>query len=143
MARKDDLRRQREGTIINLTSKKQETDLGSALTTVVRVLTDQFGVVLKHEPQWKLNEVVSRLRSHFPDVDFHYHFDSSAMRPDGGVLSVVDRQGNARPVLITEVKNQVGKLVIEVSEKVLRRELSAKESQEAHIKSLVEEVKMN
>ena len=44
---------------------------------------------------------------------------------------------------ITDVKNQVGKLVIEVSEKVLRRELSNKESQEAHIKGLVDEVTLN
>ena len=44
---------------------------------------------------------------------------------------------------LTEVKNQVGKLVIEVSEKVLRRELENKEAQEAHIKGLVDEVKLN
>jgi F-type H+-transporting ATPase subunit b len=44
---------------------------------------------------------------------------------------------------ITEVKNQVGKLVIEVSEKVLRRELNNKKDQEEHIKSLVNEVKLN
>ena len=44
---------------------------------------------------------------------------------------------------ITDVKNQVGKLVIEVTEKVLRRELSSKDSQEAHIRSLVDEVKLN
>ena len=44
---------------------------------------------------------------------------------------------------LTEVKNQVGKLVIEVSEKVLRRELGNKDAQEAHIKELVDEVKMN
>ncbi len=44
---------------------------------------------------------------------------------------------------LTDVKNQVGKLVIEVSEKILRRELANKEAQEAHIKSLVNEVKMN
>lgn len=44
---------------------------------------------------------------------------------------------------ITEVKNQVGKLVIEVSEKILRRELGNKEAQESHIKGLVDEVKLN
>jgi len=44
---------------------------------------------------------------------------------------------------ITDVKNQVGKLVIEVSEKVLRRELGNKESQEKHIMGLVDEVKLN
>jgi F-type H+-transporting ATPase subunit b len=44
---------------------------------------------------------------------------------------------------ITEVKNQVGKLVIEVTEKVLRRELSNPAAQEAHIKEMVEDVKLN
>ena len=44
---------------------------------------------------------------------------------------------------LTEVKNQVGKLVIEVSEKVLRKELSNKQAQEEHIKGLVDEVKLN
>lgn len=44
---------------------------------------------------------------------------------------------------LTEVKNQVGQLVIEVSEKVLRKELANKEAQEAHIKGLVDEVKLN
>jgi len=44
---------------------------------------------------------------------------------------------------LTDVKNQVGKLVIEVTEKVLRKELSNKEAQEAHINELVNEVKLN
>ncbi|HEX5654788.1 MAG TPA: F0F1 ATP synthase subunit B [Chitinophagaceae bacterium] len=44
---------------------------------------------------------------------------------------------------LTEVKNQVGKLVIEVSEKVLRKELGNKDAQETHIKGLVDEVKLN
>ena len=44
---------------------------------------------------------------------------------------------------LTDVKNQVGKMVIEVSEKILRRELANKAEQEIHIKGLVEEVKLN
>ena len=44
---------------------------------------------------------------------------------------------------ITDVKNQVGKLVIEVSEKVLKRELGNKEAQEVHIRGLVNDVKLN
>jgi F-type H+-transporting ATPase subunit b len=44
---------------------------------------------------------------------------------------------------LTEVKNQVGKLVVEVSEKLLKRELANKDAQEAHIKELVDEVKLN
>lgn len=44
---------------------------------------------------------------------------------------------------VTEVKNEIGKLVIEVTEKVLRRELDNKEAQEALIRGLVDEVKLN
>lgn len=44
---------------------------------------------------------------------------------------------------LTDVKNQIGKLVIEVSEKILRRELNDKKAQEEHIKGLVDEVKLN
>ena len=44
---------------------------------------------------------------------------------------------------ITDVKNQVGTLVIEVAEKVLRRELGNKAEQETFIKQLTNEVKLN
>ena len=44
---------------------------------------------------------------------------------------------------LTDVKNQVGALVIEVAEKVLRRELNDKPQQEKYIKQLAEEVKLN
>ena len=44
---------------------------------------------------------------------------------------------------IIDVKNQVGNLVIEVSEKVLRSELANKKEQEAYIGKLSEEIKLN
>lgn len=44
---------------------------------------------------------------------------------------------------LTELKNNVGKLVIEVSEKVLRRELSQKEAQEKYIRELSQNVELN
>jgi F-type H+-transporting ATPase subunit b len=44
---------------------------------------------------------------------------------------------------IIDLKNQVGNLVIEVSEKVLRRELGNKAEQEKYIKDLADEVKLN
>lgn len=106
MARKTDLRKQRTGTVINTTSKRQETDLEVALKRVESQLIKQFNIKLIHKPQWKLSDVVASLRKSFPDVEFHNHFDKSSMRPDGGILSLVDRDQVARPILITEVKNQ-------------------------------------
>ena len=50
---------------------------------------------------------------------------------------------NQKMAAITELKNQVGNLVIEVSEKILRRELSNKADQENYIKKLSEEIKLN
>lgn len=44
---------------------------------------------------------------------------------------------------IVDLKNQVGKLVLEVSERVLRRELSDREAQEEYIKELSDKVELN
>jgi F-type H+-transporting ATPase subunit b len=52
----------------------------------------------------------------------------------------IQQQKNAA---LTDVKNQVGKLVIEVSEKVLRRELANRTEQENYIKGIAENVKLN
>ncbi|GGH77028.1 F-type H+-transporting ATPase subunit b [Filimonas zeae] len=44
---------------------------------------------------------------------------------------------------LADVKNQVGTLVIEVAEKILRKELANKAEQENYIKQLAEGVKLN
>ena len=52
----------------------------------------------------------------------------------------ITQQKNAA---LTEVKNQVGSLVVEVAEKVLRRELSNKAAQETYIKEIADGSKLN
>ncbi len=54
--------------------------------------------------------------------------------------AAIAQQKNAAMV---DVKNQVGALVINVAEKVLRKELSNKADQESYIKQIAEEVKLN
>jgi F-type H+-transporting ATPase subunit b len=44
---------------------------------------------------------------------------------------------------LIDVKNQVGSLVIDISEKILRRELSNKSEQENYIRQLAGEVRLN
>jgi F-type H+-transporting ATPase subunit b len=44
---------------------------------------------------------------------------------------------------ITEVKNQVGLLAIELSEKILRKELAGKDSQEKYAAELTNDIKLN
>ena len=52
----------------------------------------------------------------------------------------ITQQKNAA---LTQVKNQVGTLVVEVAEKILRKELSNKAEQESYIKQIAEGVKLN
>ena len=103
---RSELRVSRTGTVINLTSSQQEGDMAEALVEVVDRLVRKFGARFEHVRQWRLHEVVDRLRHLFPDVDFFYNFESSAMRPDGGILSLLGKDGGSFPVLIAEVKNQ-------------------------------------
>lgn len=106
MSKKADLRKQRDGTIINHRSKKDEGKLGSSLEILRARLEKEFKLDLIHEKEWKLKDVVGKLRHLFPDVEFSYKFDTSAMRPDGGILSIQSKTGVLFPILITEVKNQ-------------------------------------
>jgi len=110
MARKKDLRTQRAGTVINATSQKQESDVVRALTTVTDELQKRFPakISLIHEKQWYLKDIVAELRHTFPDVGFHHHFDTSSIRPDGGILFLKAPAADklSYPILISEVKNQ-------------------------------------
>lgn len=92
--------------ILNLTSKKQETTVGKALEVTLERLKEAFPVALDHKPNWVLAEIVAKLREEYPDVSFATPLPTSSMRPDGGVVSMVDGEGADHPVLIVEVKNQ-------------------------------------
>ncbi|HEY1020935.1 MAG TPA: F0F1 ATP synthase subunit B [Flavisolibacter sp.] len=60
------------------------------------------------------------------------------------IIIDAQQQINAQKMAaITDVKNEVGKLVIEVTEKVLRRQLATSEAQEQHIKGLIDDIKLS
>lgn len=52
MAKKQQLRTTRAGTIINATSKKQESDVIQALTVVVQYLMDKYGKIPQGKIEW-------------------------------------------------------------------------------------------
>jgi type II restriction enzyme len=106
MANKENLRKQRTGTIINNTSEKREGKAAMALNKVTLHIINKFDVKLIHESNMYLKDVVAKLRTIYSDVDFSYNFDTSSMRPDGGILYLVSKDSEKFPILITEVKNQ-------------------------------------
>ena len=44
---------------------------------------------------------------------------------------------------LTEVKNEIGNLALEVAEKILRKQLNSSEGQEAYMKMLADDIKLN
>jgi len=106
MASKDNLRKQRDGTVINNTSEKREGKAAFALSKVMLYIINKFGVKLEHESNLYLKEIVEKLKNTYSDVDFSYNFETSSMRPDGGILYIIAKDGQKFPILITEMKNQ-------------------------------------
>jgi len=107
MAGKLDLRDIRSEMVINRVSKRQEKALDRAVQRVISALQDKFGnLTFGHQAQWLLRDVIADLEKTFPDIDFHYYFERSAMKPDGGILSLISKDEKAYPVLIAEKKNQ-------------------------------------
>lgn len=106
MAHKHRLRLNRAGTVINMTSKQQESSLGKALQNVVVRLAEDFDVSLRHDSRWKLDNIVTSLKKDFPEIHFYTPSSKSSINPDGGILSIHDPEGGLYPVLIAEAKNQ-------------------------------------
>ena len=106
MAKKDQLRVTRTGTIINATSKEQEKTVIQALELVAERIQRNYGVKLSHKKDWLLKDIVGDLRDHFPDEEFFHYFDNTGIRPDGGILCLVGKDEVMYPLLISEVKNQ-------------------------------------
>jgi len=106
VAKREDLRRVRAGSIINVHSSKMESELIKALEKTVLLLDSEFEIELVHEPRIFLRDIVGDLRRDYPDVKFDYLFDTSFLLPDGGILYLKARDGTKRVVLISEAKRQ-------------------------------------
>lgn len=106
MAKRDQLRKTRTGTVINRHSKRQETLLIQALKNAVEQIVKEFEVTLHHQSDVLLKSIVAELRQKFPDVPFNHFFDNTSLRPDGGVLFLVAQNGGLHPILISEAKRQ-------------------------------------
>jgi type II restriction enzyme len=106
VAEKHRLRINRAETIINLTAKQQESELGEALKRTTAELLDRFNLDLVHRRSWLLSDIVARLSENYSEVDFYTPSPRAHMKPDGGFLSLRGKDGDDYPILISEVKNQ-------------------------------------
>lgn len=127
--------------------KKREQSIADSLITAERVKEEMAQLKSENEALLaKAREERSQLLKEARETKDRIINEAKEQAKTEANKIIVESQAaiNAQKMAaLTEVKNQVGKLVIEVSEKVLRKELANKEAQEAHIQGLVDEVKLN
>ena len=127
--------------------KERETSIADSLATAERVKAEMSQLKSENEALLaKAREERAQLLKEARDTKDRIISEAKEQAKIEANKIVVDAQAaiqQQKMAALTDVKNQVGTLVIEVAEKVLRRELGNKSEQESYIKQLAEEVKLN
>lgn len=107
MARKEQLRKQREDTVINKKSKREDKQCEKVVNELIGEIEAEFSIKLRWEKKIMLVDIIASLREIYPSVKFaDPEKETSFMTPDGGITYIIDKCGNKYPILIAEVKNQ-------------------------------------
>ena len=127
--------------------KDRETSIADSLSTAERIKAEMAQMKSEHEALLvqAREERAQMLKEARETKEKIISESKEAAKVEANKIIVDARAAieTQKMAALTDVKNQVGKMVIEVSEKILRRELGNKEQQESHIKELVKEVKLN
>src|SRR5687767_10714240 len=127
--------------------KERENTIADSLATAERVRAEMSQLKSENEALLaKAREERAQLLKEARDTKDRIISEAKEQAKIEANKIVIDAQAaiqQQKMAALTDVKNQVGTLVIEVAEKVLRRELGNKSEQENYIKQLAEEVKLN
>ncbi|HEY4149426.1 MAG TPA: F0F1 ATP synthase subunit B [Chitinophagaceae bacterium] len=127
--------------------KERETGIADALATAEKVKLEMTQLKSENEALLaKAREERAQMLKEAKDTKEKIISDAKEAAKTEANRILIDAQASIeqqKNAALTEVKNQVGILVIEVAEKVLRRELANKSEQENYIKQLANEVKLN
>lgn len=127
--------------------KERETGISDALATADRVKLEMAQLKNENEAMMaKAREERSAMIKEAKETSDKMLSDAKEKAKSEYDRIVADAQSaiqQQKMAAITDVKNQVGNLVIEVAEKVLRRELGNKTEQEKYIKQLADGVELN
>lgn len=127
--------------------KERETGIADSLATADRVRAEMADLKSENEALLLLARE-ERAQMIKEAKEIHDRMISEAKEKakiefDRIVAEAQDSIIQQRNAALTDVKNQMGKLVIDVSEKVLRRELSNRSEQENYVNELAESIKLN
>ena len=127
--------------------KERETNIADSLATAEKVKAEMSQLKSENEALLaKAREERAQLLKEARDTKDRIISEAKEQAKIEANKIVVDAQAaiqQQKMAALTDVKNQVGTLVIEVAEKVLRRELGNKSDQESYIKQLADDVKLN
>ena len=127
--------------------KERESTIADSLATAERVKAEMSQLKSENEALLaKAREERAQLLKEARDTKNRIISEAKELAKIEANKIVIDAQAaiqQQKMAALTDVKNQVGTLVIEVAEKVLRRELGNKTEQESYIKQLADEVKLN
>jgi F-type H+-transporting ATPase subunit b len=127
--------------------KTRETNIADSLATAERVKAEMAQLKSENEALLaKAREERAQMLKEARDIKEKIINEAKEQSKVEANKIITDAQAaitQQKMAALTDVKNQVGNLVIEVAEKVLRRELGDKAQQEIFIKKLADEVKLN
>jgi F-type H+-transporting ATPase subunit b len=127
--------------------KERETHIADSLSTAEKVRAEMAQLKSENEALLaKAREERAQLLKEARDTKDRIISEAKEQAKVEANKIVVDAQAaiqQQKMAALTDVKNQVGTLVIEVAEKILRRELGNKSDQETYIRQLADEVKLN
>lgn len=127
--------------------KQRESNIADSLATAERVRAEMAQLKSENEELLaKAREERAQLLKEARDIKEKIINDAKEQAKVEANKIISDAQAaiqQQKMAALTDVKNQVGNLVIEVSEKVLRRELGNKNEQEKFIRQLANEMKLN
>lgn len=127
--------------------KERETSIAESLSTAEKVRAEMAQLKSENEALLaKAREERGQILKEARDVKDKIITEAKEQAKVEANKIITDAQAaiqQQKMAALTDVKNQVGMMVIEVSEKVLRRELSNKEEQEKYVRQLANDVKLN
>lgn len=96
------------GKTLTKTPNKMDRLILNCVDEVKIKLQDQYGgkINLHHEKKIYLKDIVAKLKKIYPNEDWLYNFETSTIKPDGGILYLVDKNNKKYPILIVEQKSQ-------------------------------------
>ena len=96
------------GKTLTKTANKMDKLITSCVEEVKQKLENFYHrkINLIHEKILYLKDMVSKLRKVYPEENWFYHFETSTIKPDEGILYIVDKNNKKYPIFIAEQKSQ-------------------------------------